>query len=283
MGYAHRSECEKQYFLMSGSFGLVTFALMSFSVPAFADSGQLHVGEATVHGSHCDSEKSQVKAEQFGPNTNIRLFFDSLALRLGATAVADKARSCQVSIPVTVPQGYRLRISQAEFRHKASLPSGSKEILKIAAYKNKEKPKKFEKTFEARGAGQEDVVLKKFIRDVLVSSCGEKLDLKVDASIALTGLSGKVGLASFAARDLKEFEGTTSEVRTLSQSELKEDAKGDDGAAVVFKTELIRCEVEAPKSVVVVTSNPSQNTGKDVAKVASSQAASQVVRSEKRL
>jgi len=87
-------------------------------------AGGLHLGQPAYGGSGCPAGSASVTLSP--DETAVSILFDSYITEAGYTTNKSIDRkSCNISIPVQVPQGYSVSIFQVDYRGFNSVPSGA--------------------------------------------------------------------------------------------------------------------------------------------------------------
>lgn len=176
---------------------LLVAAFLSLSSLANA---QLRLGEPGYGGNGCPAGSANVILSP--DQTELSILFDSFMVEASGRTTVDR-KSCNLAIPVHVPQGYSVSIINVDYRGFNSLPQGARSSL-TAEY------------FFAGGRGPRTV--RNFVgelnSDYLVndrlqatalvwSRCGESVTLRVNASMMVqTNRRGDQALASVDSADV---------------------------------------------------------------------------------
>lgn len=163
---------------------LVLAATLSLSAAAFAQPG-LELGYPSTGGNGCP--QGSVSASLSPDNTQLSILFDSFIAEAGpASGKTLDRKSCNISIPVTVPNGYSVSVVAVDYRGFVGLPSRRANARFTAEYffANMAGPR-MQRQFV--GAQNTDYLIENdlVLSAVVWSACGAQTNLRVNASIML--------------------------------------------------------------------------------------------------
>ena len=166
---------------------VIVFASLSVSSLTFAQGLQL--GYPSTGGNGCP--QGTVSASLSPDSSELSILFDEFITEAGpAVGKRIDRKSCNISIPVSVPQGYSVSVIGVDYRGFVALPNRQTRATFSAEYffANSRGPR-FVKSFYGEQFG--DYFLE---NDLLVtahvwSACGAQTNLRVNASMALTNSS----------------------------------------------------------------------------------------------
>lgn len=166
---------------------LFVFTSLSVSTVTFAQGLQL--GYPSTGGNGCP--QGTVSASLSPDNAELSILFDEFIAEAGPSVGKRMDRkSCNISIPVSVPQGYSVSVIGVDYRGFVALPDRRASATFSAEYffANSRGPR-FSRNF--RGEQFSDYFIE---NDLLVtaqvwSACGAKTNLRVNASMALMNSS----------------------------------------------------------------------------------------------
>jgi Domain of unknown function (DUF4360) len=157
---------------------LIGSVLMTVASPAFAGE-KVEILGATYGGSGCPTDSASVSVSPDGQELSI--LFDKFAA-LGSNH-AESRKSCNLSIPVKVPQGFQISLYDADYRGYVAPDTTGK--LRAEYFFAGQRGPVFERQFQ----GEDNYN----VRDSLAtgadiwSACGDNLNMRVNASMAANG------------------------------------------------------------------------------------------------
>lgn len=106
-----------------------TEATTSYSgAPIFHGAGA-ELGEPSYAGSGC--QPHTVSAALSPDATSMSVLFDSYTIEAGSGFFSTSRKYCDITIPIFVPQGYRVGIIRADYRGFNDLPGGAQSQFKV--------------------------------------------------------------------------------------------------------------------------------------------------------
>ena len=93
------------------------------SALAQGPGGQVQVGTPTYSGTGCPAGSLAATISPDG--LSLSILFSLFQANAGGSATSLDRKSCNLSIPVTVPSGYQMMITRVDYRGYALLPQGS--------------------------------------------------------------------------------------------------------------------------------------------------------------
>lgn len=189
----HREECESQESRLhkrairtASVLGAgVVFQLLLQAVPALASPVEgLILGQPMVGGSGCPGDT--VGATLSPDGNSLSLLFDNYQARVGgATRQSMDRKTCNISIPVTVPQGYSVSVINVDYRGFNSLPHGAQSTFSVEYFFAGSRGPEFSKTF--RGPLQDTFLINNELiaQSSVWSACGAETTMRVNSSLFL--------------------------------------------------------------------------------------------------
>lgn len=184
--------------ILISTFQLFFWSLMG-SEMAYADD--IRLGVPGYGGSGCPSGSASVT---LSPDQKaLTLIFDSFMAEAGAYKRLGR-KSCNLAIPVHIPQGFSVSIIQADYRGFVSIPEGaqgqfSSEFF-FAGGRGPKAVRRFYGPFDSDYLIESGVVL----AGQVWSACGADVNLRVNSSIYVTTNSyGDDALATVDSADFK--------------------------------------------------------------------------------
>jgi hypothetical protein len=168
---------------------LIGFALMTAVSPAWA-AEKVEIQGASYGGNGCPDKSASVSVSPDGQELTI--LFDKFAA-LGSNP-AESRKSCNLSIPVKVPQGFQISLYDADYRGYVAPATTGK--LRAEYFFAGQRGPVFVRQFQGE--------MNYNVRDSLStetnvwSGCGDSLNMRVNASVAADG----AGTATVDSLDL---------------------------------------------------------------------------------
>jgi hypothetical protein len=170
---------------------LVFATLVSAPItPAFASSNKVEILGASYGGSGCPAQSASVSVSPDGQELSI--LFDKF-IALGNNA-SQSRKSCNMSIPIQVPQGYQISLYDADYR--GYVAPYTKAALRAEYFFAGNKGSVFQRNFNGEANYS--------VRDKLAtvanvwSACGDSVNMRVNASMSARGQ----GMATVDSFDL---------------------------------------------------------------------------------
>ena len=171
----------------------------SFAGTAFADD--IALGEPGYGGTGCPDGSASVTLSPDAKSLSI-LFDEYYVEAGGATNKSLDRKSCNIAIPVHVPQGLSVSILTIDYRGYNSLPSGARSVFNVEYFFAGQRGPRFSKTF--RGELDKDyLITNKLQATALVwSACGADVNLRTNSSIRVQTRQNKEALATVDSEDI---------------------------------------------------------------------------------
>lgn len=115
--------------LLNRTLSVLTFALALAGVSESASAQSLQLGYPGYGGNGCPQGSASVSLSP--DNQQLSILFDSYLVQTGGGGPTVDRKTCNLSIPVTVPNGYSFSIIQADYRGFNSLPRGARSQLSV--------------------------------------------------------------------------------------------------------------------------------------------------------
>lgn len=156
------------------------FILLISALPGFAVD--ISLGEPSYGGTGCPQGSAAAVLSQDGKS--LSLLFDQYVVEAGGISGNLTARkSCNIAVPVHVPQGVSLSVFQVDYRGFNSLPPQSYSQFRVEYFFAGSKGPAYKKTFA--GAQQDFFFLSDLIPQNLIvwTPCGEDVILRSNSSL----------------------------------------------------------------------------------------------------
>lgn len=179
--------------------GLFLLSAMMLSAPVFADD--ISLGEPGYGGTGCPAGTVSVT---LSPDAkSLSLLFDEYQVAVGGeTGKSFDRKSCNIAIPVHVPQGLSVSILKIDFRGFNHLPRSASSQFNVEYFFAGTKGPSFQRKF--RGPLDEDYLINNEItaEAIVWSGCGADVNLRTNSSLRLSSLYNQEALASVDSEDV---------------------------------------------------------------------------------
>jgi hypothetical protein len=171
----------------------------SFVGTSYADD--IALGEPGYGGTGCPDGSASVTLSPDAKSLSI-LFDEYYVEAGGATNKTLDRRSCNIAIPVHVPQGLSVSILTIDYRGYNSLPSGARSTFAVEYFFAGRKGPTFSKSFN--GALDKDYLITNKLKasSLVWSACGADVNLRTNSSIRVQTKQNKEALATVDSQDV---------------------------------------------------------------------------------
>lgn len=175
--------------------------LLGSSIAGAAYADDIALGEPGYGGTGCPDGSASVTLAPDAKSLSI-LFDEYYVEAGGATNKSMERKSCNIAIPVHVPQGLSVSILTIDYRGYNSLPQGAKSTFAVEYFFAGIQGPKFNKVFN--GALDKDyLITNKLKASALVwSACGADVNLRTNSSIRVQTKQNKEALATVDSQDV---------------------------------------------------------------------------------
>lgn len=168
---------------------------------AFADD--IRLGNPAYGGNGCPAGSASASVSPDGKTLSI--LFDKYQAQAGyPTGLTVDRKSCNVAIPVHVPQGYSISLFQMDYRGFNSLPAGASSRLNIEYFFAGQRGPTSSRTFT--GYQNQDYLVSDRVgaQAIVWSPCGADTNLRVNSSMmAQTNARKEQTLATVDSADIR--------------------------------------------------------------------------------
>jgi hypothetical protein len=171
--------------LVNGAALLALCTIASAFVSESAHAQQLQLGYPGYGGNGCPQGSASVTLSP--DSTSMSILFDSYQVATGGNGPRIDRKSCNLSIPVTVPGGYSVSIIQVDYRGFNSLPRQASSALSVEYFFAGSRGARTQKNF--RGPLNENFETSdRLIASALTwSPCGAQTIMRVNTSMTQMG------------------------------------------------------------------------------------------------
>jgi len=177
-------------------------ALASFFVASAAYAQDISLGIPGYGGSGCPS--NSVSATISPDGKALSLLFDNYVVEAGGeTGKSFDRKTCNVAIPVHVPQGRSVSVLAIDYRGFNQLPRGARSQFNVEYFFAGTRGPSFAKSF--KGPSEKDYLISnKLVAESLIwSACGEDVNLRTNSSIRVNTSRNQEAMATVDTQDVK--------------------------------------------------------------------------------
>lgn len=170
-----------------------------FSVPALA--ADISLGVPGYGGTGCPD--GTVSATLSPDAKSLSLLFDQYQVSVGgSTGKSFDRKSCNVAIPVRVPQGLSVSILKIDYRGFNHLPQSASSQFNVEYFFAGSRGPSFQRTF--RGVLDEDYLINNELRAeaIVWSACGADVNLRTNSSMRVSTSSNREAMSSIDSQDV---------------------------------------------------------------------------------
>lgn len=178
---------------------VLLFSAILLSAPVFA--GDISLGEPGYGGTGCPAGTVSVT---LSPDAkSLSLLFDQYQLAVGGeTGKSFDRKSCNIAIPVHVPQGLSVSILNIDFRGFNYLPQGATSQFNVEYFFAGTRGPSFRRLFRGPIA-QDYLINNELIAEAIVwSGCGADVNLRTNSSMRLSTFRNQEAMASIDSEDI---------------------------------------------------------------------------------
>lgn len=178
---------------------ILLFSAMMLSVPAFADD--ISLGEPGYGGTGCPAGTVSVT---LSPDAkSLSLLFDQYQVAVGGdTGKSFDRKSCNIAIPVHVPQGLSVSVLKIDYRGFNHLPQSATSQFNVEYFFAGTRGPTFQRKF--RGPLDEDYLINNELtaEAIVWSGCGADVNLRTNSSMRVSSLYNREALSSIDSQDV---------------------------------------------------------------------------------
>ena len=183
--------------LMMGATALASLALVA---PVVAQD-DISLGEPGYGGTGCPS--GSVSATLSPDAKSLSLIFDEYTVEAGGeTGRSFDRKSCNVAIPVHVPEGYSVAVLAIDYRGFNHLPSRASSQFNVEYFFAGTRGPAFRRTFYGPLDSDYTIHNELVAQSMVWSRCGEDVNLRTNSSIRVSSPSGGHAMATVDTQDI---------------------------------------------------------------------------------
>lgn len=178
---------------------VLLFSTMMLSTPVFA--ADISLGTPGYGGTGCPA--GSVSATLSPDAKSLSLLFDNYQVAVGGiTGKSFDRKSCNIAIPVHVPQGMSVSVLNIDFRGFNNLPQSASSQFNVEYFFAGTRGPSFQRTFN--GPIGEDYLInnKLTVESIVWSGCGADVNLRTNSSMRVKTYSNREAMASIDTQDV---------------------------------------------------------------------------------
>ena len=159
----------------------IVATLGTLSQTAFA-APDIRLGHPGYGGTGCP--QGSASATLSPDRKSLSILFDTYVAEAGdSVGKSIDRKTCNIAVPVTVPQGYSISVFKVDYRGYVSVPRGGQARFDVKYFFAGKPGVAYRKTF--RGGSDQDYLLSNNIgvRALVWSACGAKTNLRINSSM----------------------------------------------------------------------------------------------------
>lgn len=179
----------------------LTGAIVAMSASA-AMADDIRLGAPSYGGNGCPAGSAGITLSP--DQKSLSVLFDSYIVEAGgATQKRLDRKSCNLAIPVHVPQGYSISIFQVDYRGFNSLPWGAQSQFNVEYFFAGSQGPRQTKTFRGPSSGNYELTDRLAATALVWSRCGADVNLRVNTNMTVqTNNSMQQALATVDSADV---------------------------------------------------------------------------------
>jgi hypothetical protein len=179
---------------------ILLLSALLLGAPVLAQ-GDISLGEPGYGGTGCPDGTVSVTLSP--DQKSLSLLFDQYQMSVGGeTGKSFDRKSCNIAIPVHVPQGLSVSILKIDFRGFNHLPQSASSQFNVEYFFAGTRGPAFQRTFS--GPLDEDYLINNELtaQAVIWSGCGADVNLRTNSSMRVKTVSNKEAMASIDSEDV---------------------------------------------------------------------------------
>lgn len=175
--------------------------LLVGGLTSFAHADDIALGQPGYGGTGCPG--GSVSATLSPDSKSLSILFDQYQVEAGGdTGKSFDRKSCNIAIPVHVPQGLSVSILAIDYRGYNNVPTGGSTDFNVEYFFAGSRGPVFKKTF--RGPIDEDYTIHNELtaQAMVFSQCGVDVNLRTNSSIRVATKANKQALATVDSEDV---------------------------------------------------------------------------------
>jgi hypothetical protein len=185
------------------------FSIMGFLVSIASALGSASTASASIGlqlglpgygGTGCPANSASVTLSP--DQSSLSILFDQYVVEAGNGRQFDR-KSCNIAIPVRVPQGYSISVFQVDYRGFNSLPAGARSTFNVDYFFAGGRGVRQSKTFWGPSANLYELTDHLTAEAVVWSACGAETNLRVNTNMLVqTNRRGELAMSTVDSADV---------------------------------------------------------------------------------
>lgn len=159
---------------------LLSLGVLAGVSQANAQAAGISLGVPGYGGTGCPASSASVTLSP--DQTALSILFDNYVVEAGNGRTIDR-KSCNIAIPVHVPQGYAISVFQVDYRGFNSLPVGARSTFNVEYFFAGSRGVRQSKSFYGFANGLYELTDNLTAESVVWSACGADTNLRVNTSM----------------------------------------------------------------------------------------------------
>ena len=179
---------------------LLLLSALMLSAPVFA-ADDISLGEPGYGGTGCPA--GTVSATLSPDAKSLSLLFDEYQVAVGGqTGKSFDRKSCNIAIPVHVPQGLSVSVLKIDYRGFNQLPQSATSQFNVEYFFAGMRGPSYKKVF--RGPLAEDYLINNnlTVEAIVWSGCGADVNLRTNSSMRVQTVSNREAMSSIDSQDV---------------------------------------------------------------------------------
>ncbi|MDZ4084530.1 MAG: DUF4360 domain-containing protein [Bdellovibrionales bacterium] len=190
----------KSRFALSIMGCLVSIASALGSASSASANIGLQLGMPGYGGTGCPANSASVTLSP--DQSSLSILFDQYVVEAGNGRQFDR-KSCNIAIPVRVPQGYSISVFQVDYRGFNSLPAGARSTFNVDYFFAGSRGVRQSKTFWGPSANLYELTDHLTAEAVVWSACGAETNLRVNTNMFVqTNRRGELAMSTVDSADV---------------------------------------------------------------------------------
>jgi hypothetical protein len=190
----------KSRFALSLMGCLVSIASALGSASTASANIGLQLGMPGYGGTGCPANSASVTLSP--DQSSLSILFDQYVVEAGNGRQFDR-KSCNIAIPVRVPQGYSISVFQVDYRGFNSLPAGARSTFNVDYFFAGSRAVRQSKTFWGPSANLYELTDHLTAEAVVWSACGAETNLRVNTNMFVqTNRRGELAMSTVDSADV---------------------------------------------------------------------------------
>jgi Domain of unknown function (DUF4360) len=179
---------------------ILMFSAILLSAPVIA-AGDISLGEPGYGGTGCPAGSVSVT---LSPDAkSLSLLFDQYVVSVGGdTGKSFDRKSCNIAIPVHVPQGLSVSVLKIDYRGFNHLPQGTSSQFNVEYFFAGTRGPSFQRKFHGPVDADYFINNELTAEAIVWSGCGADVNLRTNSSMRVTTLWNKEAMASIDSEDV---------------------------------------------------------------------------------